>query len=335
MKKKNSIFGFTLLEVLLSLSILSLLMLLGISYMQKEKQKESLGLVSQQMNALLNAAIQYHMAYFIWPPTLDALTPLLPDQNSTTSPFYSPWRDNNGPIPYTLANNTNYFAVQVATPSNNIAQQLVTTLANSYRINNSATVVAYTTTFTGLKLQPPSGVLYGTGNFNTQLVSNNDCLNFYNANYSTSGPFGLLDATSNNPTVKISCQIDSAAVVYYVPNDPKNAPCPSGSQAYLLNLPSGLVGGTNRGMSMPIGFSNVFAHAWHDDDYINSNHTAMGPCMTTNAPYRSMSLSFSDIVCLSPNNTTRWPDSPSEIPPNKNPNYLSGACETDIGYPAN
>ncbi len=154
--------GLSLLEVLLSLVLLIGLVLILVVYTQKLDQRKTISIAKQEINAILNAAVQYKMAYSQWPSNLNQLLPLLSTAKISSS-FCSPWQSGLGCAIYsvTFPVNNPYFGVQVTTPSVTIAQNLESALPTAYI--SGTTIIAYTTAATAsIKTQVPTGFLYAS-----------------------------------------------------------------------------------------------------------------------------------------------------------------------------
>ena len=291
---KKNIMGMTLLEVFLALTVLIIISLSFLEYMQKQKQHSTVILAKTQINGLLNAATQYHTVYLQWPTSLNALIPFLSNTATKNFSFCSPWLTNSGCAAYSIANQTNYFALQVTTPSSRSAQDLVSMLPNAY-IKNTTTVIAYTTTFVGFSQASnsppvPTGIMYAT------------TASYWHAPGTSS--YGLVDATSTYGTFQsenYSSQKDGEKNFYY---SPQSQTCPSDSQATMVLFPAG-----NSPVSQPgDGFYYNYNHYW-----ISTSTGTAGPCSRA---YLDNSLSVTngnylmamDVICLSGSAIANWPD---------------------------
>ncbi len=288
--------GLTLLEVLLSLGIVVVILICIIGYTQKVKQSNAVTLAKTQMNALLNAAIQYYTTYAQWPSSLNVLTPLLTGNTAKNPNFCSPWFGNTDCVPYTIAANTTYFALKVTTPSARYAQDLTKVLPNAYIDSDTRTVIAYTNAAVqhNYSTATPLGVLYASD-------SNSWTGSLTSANYgycdtSSNGPYGIIDVnaapSSFNSTT--SCQTVNSPAIHY-----KTPECPSGSAVGMLLLPMGTPPPSDT-------YSNnsdyvIFVYLYNYLIYPPSGNgpSALASMTGTNAP-APIILSASDLVCLDP-----------------------------------
>jgi prepilin-type N-terminal cleavage/methylation domain-containing protein len=200
--------GFTLLEILLSLSILTMLSLFFISYMQKVNQQQTVLVATQEINTLTTAAIQYRTIYSKWPSTINNLAPFISSSNPLNQAACSPWKTTAGCTPYSIITSStmSYFAIQVETPNVIIAQKLKESLPNAY--TEGVSTIAFTTaSMASIKAPMPSGILYAKGAVPTDYTPScsaynsvdssfngiNDCAIFFNPSGSPSSRYGLLD----------------------------------------------------------------------------------------------------------------------------------------------
>lgn len=79
--------GFTLIEILLVLVIISMIIVMGIGYMQQKAQSLRIDKTSLQMQQILNAGMAYYVSHGKWPADLKTLQDerFLPDE--LNSPF--------------------------------------------------------------------------------------------------------------------------------------------------------------------------------------------------------------------------------------------------------
>ncbi len=161
-RSKNK--GFTLLEILLGLSVLIVLALSFVGYMQKANQKKTVLIAAQEINMAMNAALQYRAAYSQWPSNLNVLLPFFISNTIKLNPsFCSPWRSKLSCEVYSIASpvSSPYFAIQITTPNVNVAQNLKNALPNAY--TSGATTIAYTTaSMASIQAPVPTGVLYAS-----------------------------------------------------------------------------------------------------------------------------------------------------------------------------
>lgn len=292
--------GLTLLEVLLSLAILIVVLLSLISFSQKVKQRNMTALAKTQINALLNAAVQYHTTYAQWPKSLTALMPLLTGNATANPAFCSPWFTAASCAPYTISTNTTYFAIKVTTPSTRYAQDLVTALPNAYIDSDTRTVIAYinaavqqnNTTPTPLGVLYASDSTYWSGSLTSSMPGYGYC------DTASNGPYGIIDV-NNAPgylTPTTSCQVSSTSTTSSVISY-KSPNCPNGSAAGMLLLPMGTP--FMRNTSLPDNIAFVYLYNYYlptpgpstAGKMVNVSNQQLGGLLI---------LSAQDLVCLDP-----------------------------------
>lgn len=292
--------GFTLLEVLLGLCVTAVLAVSFVAYTQEIQKHNNIVLAKTEINALLNAATQYHTIYQQWPTTLPTLIPFL-GTNAKTS-LCSPWLSKTGCAAYTVANTQNYFALKVTAPNTKDAQNLVSMLANAYIDTDNITVIAYTTAFAMPQGATPDGVMFASNQF-----SGNQCDTSTTPGSRSTGPYGLINVADNTSSSNFACDQNMQSHISY---NPQNFHCGPGSQPTMLLIPGGLI--PNNSISAELRY--------FDERY---NLASYGPYLELHVNTMSFqsygnNLPFLDIVCLRPNNITLWP----------NPYYLPG-CGPD------
>lgn len=291
MKKKR---GFTLLEVLLSLCLVVVLLAGLLSYTQRTQQRNLALLAKTQINVLLTAAVQYNSIYLQWPTTLGALTPFLGTNPTQTPSFCSPWKSSDGCATYTIAHNTNYFALKVMTTGFSSAQDLVGALQNAYIDTDGKTVIAYVTAFSKPHRPRPLGVMYGSNQFGG---SNCDTST---PGTRSSGPYGLLNIADNTSIPVHACTGNMNSSIGY---NPTLFSCPPTSQPTMLLIPAGV----------PPNSSISDGFLYGDYRYVANSSTNMGPYMelhvnTYTYPSFGNNVPFLDIICLQPSNIQLWPN---------------------------
>ncbi len=193
--------GYTLLEILLSLTIMAVLGSLFISMAQKAQERNQIRTAALQINAINRAAITYYKMYQEWPTTIPALSSLLSRDASC-----SVWKKASGCTLYqiTSAANAHYFALAIATPNTVVAAHLVAQLPSSYQ--SGATVTSYITTFSGFKIQkqiPPPGILLSADSKQLQGICNtgsatNPFKNCISYTAAQPKPYGLIDINAQS-----------------------------------------------------------------------------------------------------------------------------------------
>lgn len=199
--------GYTLLEILLSLTIISMLGLVFLTTTQKIQEHNQIRIAASQINAITNAAIDYYRMYKEWPTTVTALNPLLNKDLSC-----SVWKNASGCTRYkiTSAANAHYLAVAIAPPNTAIATQLVAQLPSAYQ--SGTTVTAYATTFSGFKVQaqtPPPGILLSGNSLQLNGVCNvtgytNPFNNCFSSTSTPPKPYGLMDINTQPKNTIVS-----------------------------------------------------------------------------------------------------------------------------------
>ncbi|MCD6044972.1 MAG: hypothetical protein K0R48_135 [Gammaproteobacteria bacterium] len=198
--------GYTLLEILLSLTVVATLALVFVGTTKKIQQRNQVKTVALQMTAMTNAAISYYQMYDQWPTAIPTLGTLL-----NTNLTCSAWKNASGCVQYEIKSSANsrYFAVAVNTPSTTIATRLAANLPNAYQ--SGTTVVAYATTFSGLPTPPmPPGVLLsansaelkGTCTYPTSY--SNPFNNCFSASSPSPASYGLINITAQTLNMIVS-----------------------------------------------------------------------------------------------------------------------------------
>lgn len=345
MAKVTSNKGFTLLEIFLSLVVISLLTIAFLPVMQKIQLKRNADVAALQIKTISNAAIQYYNLYKQWPRNLDVLNSLLGYQGPTPNPFCSVWRDKAGCVPYKMVStfDSHYFALSVAVPNTTIARQLINNVSTAYWDSATQSVIAYTTTFRGFTVPPPTGVLFSA----TSKQLNGNCTSsdapgqsstqysyyigspspFENCVAGTATnplPYGLIDI-ANKPANTITAgnnygSTNGFHASSYLLTD---FACPAGTWPTMLLLPLGVFQAVPEISGAPTVYPAVFNYS--DAHFItqlkigNINYEAcVSATLGTTDPKSTVGTSaryngnffanFGDIVCLPTSAVQRWPD---------------------------
>lgn len=309
--------GYTLLEILLSLTILTVLGLVFVATIQKLHERNQIRTAASQMNAITNAAINYYKMYTEWPSTVTTLNPLLNKDLSC-----SVWKNTSGCTRYQITSQTNahYFALAITPPNTAIATHLVTQLPSAYQ--SGTTVTAYVTTFSGFKVQkqiPPPGVLLSANNQQLNGVCNTTDSSITHITYKN--PFDNCISSSVTPTKSYGL-IDINA-------QPKNAPvaqnvfaiirgggslgasftgatpptCPAGTKKTMILLPVGV-----RTTIVANGqFRYVSSTASNSGGWLQATFMPFVGNVSTYSKSENVSAAAGDIVCLPANAMSGWP----------------------------
>lgn len=107
--KQTFVQGFTLIEMMLVMTIISAFIYMGIGYVQQRTLSLSIDRTSAQMQQILNAGLSYYVNNGSWPASIATLTTgnYLP-----SSGVISPW----GPNAYAVSNNGTLFTVTLTLP---------------------------------------------------------------------------------------------------------------------------------------------------------------------------------------------------------------------------
>ncbi len=244
--------GFTLLEILLSLTIIAVLGLVFIATTQKIQERNQIRIAASQMNAITNAAIDYYKMYQEWPTTVPTLSPLL-GQNLSCSV----WKNASGCTTYKITStaNSHYFALAVTPPNKTIAANLVTQLPSAYQSDTTTTVTAYATTFSGFKVQaqtPPPGVLLsanskqlnGVCNLTSDRTYTDPFSNCFSSASPSPQPYGLIDINTQPKNTIVSQNLFASlrTNMYTATASIGNTPltCPAGTTKTMIVLPLGV-----------------------------------------------------------------------------------------------
>jgi len=73
MKRRAKVTGFTLIEMLLVLIIVSMIIYMGLGYLQQRTVQIRMDRTSLQMQQILNAGMAYYIANSTWPANLACL----------------------------------------------------------------------------------------------------------------------------------------------------------------------------------------------------------------------------------------------------------------------
>lgn len=298
--------GFTLLEILLSLTLVAALGSIFIVISQKISQRDQVNMAVLQINAINGAAIDYYKMYKQWPSSLGTLSFFLGHD-----PTCSVWKNTTGAcMPYTITSTptAHYFALSVGVPTA-AASRLQAALPTAYLSSN--TVTSYTSTFSGLKLPaqsvPPGVLLSAT---NQQL--NGSCNTSTYANPFTScvsttrtSSYGLLDL--NNQTKNSIVDQNVFATMRGVSTIGASftttaAPtCAAGMLKTMIFLPVGI--------RTSINSNGAFRYSYA---YFNSRLQAtLNPFVgnsSDTSKYQNISAGVGDVLCLPATALTGWPN---------------------------
>lgn len=325
MRKMISSKGFTLLEVLLSLTVIIALTLVFIPTMQKMQQQRNMNAATLQMNSIANAASQYYSMYQVWPQNLNVLNKLLGYTGPTPNPFCSVWRNALGCAPYTMVSSaaTHYFALAVVVPSPAVALQLAKNLPVAYV--KGTTVTAYTTVFRGFKPPPPTGVLLSATSQQLAGVCHSgnptsvyagavspfpNCIEGSNAPGPL--PYGLIDVAQYQQEIVSGNNYGGtngyAASSFYL----TDFKCPVGTAATMLYLPVGVFSPVATGIPAPTVDASWFINSGaHFITQGNAQKSCVSSLIGTdfaNTGNGNYWAGFGDVVCLPDSALTRWPD---------------------------
>lgn len=149
--------GFTLLEILLVLAILSSLVILMLNYTTQKAAELRRDKTVLQMQQILTAGLSYYINNSIWP--LVGATPLAPGCGTPTWSNLSVLQTGNSYLPTTLVNSPygNTYTINCAAPNNAIGAFYVTTRVDT-AVNASIIAgrlpLAFITTIDSLSANP-------------------------------------------------------------------------------------------------------------------------------------------------------------------------------------
>ncbi len=293
--------GYTLLEVLLSLTIISVLGLVFITTTQKIHERNQVRTVVSQMNAITNAAINYYKMYTEWPTTVTVLSsPLNKDLSCSV------WKNASGCTRYQITSqaNSHYFALAVTPPNTAIATHLVVQLPSAYQ--SGTTVTTYVTTFSGFKVQkqiPPPGILLAANSYQLNGVCNPATNPFQNCISSSAAqpkPYGLIDINAQPKNISVAQNVFTnqrglgsvgASIGSTTPT------CPAGTARTMMVL--------SAGVRMPSAEGNAandfrYVSTAFNSYYVNFSSYASSDKMS------NVSAGVGDIVCLPKNAIKNW-----------------------------
>lgn len=120
MKLMHAKKGYSLIELMLVLVIVSMILFIGLNYTVKKAEQDRIDRTATQMQQILNAGLAFYVANNAWPTSLAALTPTYLPTTLT-----SPW----GGAAYLVANTRDMFYVYV--PVRTVTAGRATAIANS------------------------------------------------------------------------------------------------------------------------------------------------------------------------------------------------------------
>lgn len=135
--KRWAVQGFTLIEMLLVMTIISAFIYASIGYIQQRTLALSIDKASAQMQQILNAGLAYYVSNQKWPADISALISggYLPA--TTPVPFVGPWGDRK----YVLSSTAALLTVSLDLPTEMTNQSVVgTVLAGKLPLASSSTV---------------------------------------------------------------------------------------------------------------------------------------------------------------------------------------------------
>ncbi|MFZ2314574.1 MAG: type II secretion system protein [Gammaproteobacteria bacterium] len=135
-EKVTRIAGFTLIEMLLVMVIVSTILFMGLGYIQQRTEALRIDKATLQMQQILNASLAFYVNKGEWPqsgiggPTVDPNTLMGTDYIPPISPFNSPW----GIVYYGQSTDSNFYVIAgvVGTGAAANAQVLAGRLGLSY-----------------------------------------------------------------------------------------------------------------------------------------------------------------------------------------------------------
>lgn len=116
---KKSKLGFTLIEMLLVLVIISMIIFAFIGYTQRQAESARIDRTTMQMQQILNAGLAYYVDHGAWPPqstTTDPLAPLKPTYLPDI-PIINPWNQGYSFATGTATFNSRNFIVWSTIPA--------------------------------------------------------------------------------------------------------------------------------------------------------------------------------------------------------------------------
>lgn len=120
MMKQRWVRGFTLLEMLLVMTIVSMFIFVSVGYVQQRTLALSIDRASAQMQQVLNAGLSYYVNNGTWPADLTTL------QNGSylpTGAFNSPWGTS-----YSVSSSQTLFSVSMSLPAALVNQSAIGTI---------------------------------------------------------------------------------------------------------------------------------------------------------------------------------------------------------------
>lgn len=158
MKMTNKINrGFTLIEMLLVMVIISVIIYAGIGYVQRRTEQMRIDKMSLQMQQILNAGMAYYVDHGTWPTKMaDLQGSYLP---AVPVPFNNPWLQPYQLSVSTLNVNNPGFPATTSQPMFSVYAQITSTAAGIAYLQAQQVVgalpLAYTSSKTGTSTNPP------------------------------------------------------------------------------------------------------------------------------------------------------------------------------------
>jgi prepilin-type N-terminal cleavage/methylation domain-containing protein len=193
-KNKNS--GFTLIELIFVIAIISVTITLGISYMSKLAERTKEKTASLQIQQILQAAMTYYVQNQKWPDNADT-------SNAGDFKDYIPAIDRLKTNPWGVNNyswtadtsDANLFTVSTKVPDTNTAARLMASLPNAY--NNDTAIVYAQIAIPGQAQGLSQGYIIKVGTLEQIDLSKDDL--------SKSGDTAVFPLTDNENTLLKHC----------------------------------------------------------------------------------------------------------------------------------
>ncbi len=183
MRKQITMKGFTLIEILMVLVVVSILVWSSVAYFQQRAQQMRVDRTTMDMQQILNAALSYYIANGSWPPSpsLDCLQGVSPCSTKyLPSNLKSAW---DGSLYKTAANAQLFYVYVQVTTKGDHAQGIANTIAGSlplsYTTYSSSAPVNNTVPTSGTTCaNQKSCVVVGSVNIPGQNLNNARSVNF-------------------------------------------------------------------------------------------------------------------------------------------------------------
>lgn len=205
-KQRKNIDGFTLIEMLLVLVIISSIIYMTVSYLQKKTDQQRLDKTALQMQQILNAGLSYYVVNSSWPVGTAAAVNV---SASSLTPTYLPATLTNGPWgqPYRIiSTTTNLYVYTRVTSSGSSAQGNASIIAGKLPLSYVSGDTAGALPAAGTACTATSCIVVGSVNIPGTNLNNATAVNYaglYHHGGCVPVPRCPVDANGNTLTAQV------------------------------------------------------------------------------------------------------------------------------------